>query len=173
MEAVCYLARDPHKTKHQLPKCDPQNSHRDTMERRAALLCCDLRDKFFASLCFRDVLREMVLSLSNSSESIKTSNRSLLNLRCLSEGRKHVPQVQFFNACRPVVALYFGSDLAHLEVLRVPHAADHVLRLLAEWVDRLILFQVGFQRFATWMRFKLMNQLFGCFLAGVVLLLDS
>ena len=61
---------------------------------------------------------------------------------------------------KTVVALYFGSDLAHLEVLRVSHAADHVLRLLAEWVERLTLFQDGLQRFAIWMRFKLMNQLF-------------
>ena len=82
-----------------------------------------------------------------------------------------------YNACRPlyqtVVALYFGSDLQHLVVLRVSHSADDVLRLLAEWVERLILFQVGFQSFAIWMRFKLMNQLFDCFLAGVILLLDS
>ena len=44
------------------------------------------------------------------------------------------------------MALYFGSDLAHLEVLRVSHAADHVLRLLAERVERLLLLQIGFQR---------------------------
>ena len=33
--------------------------------------------------------------------------------------------------------------------------------------------QVGFQRFAIWMRLKLMTQRFDCFLAGVILLLDS
>ena len=65
------------------------------------------------------------------------------------------------------MALYFGSDLAYLEVLRVSHAADHVLRLPAEWVERLILFQVVFQRVAIWIRFKSMHQLFDCFLAGV------
>ena len=39
-------------------------------------------------------------------------------------------------------ALYFWSDLAHFEVLHVAHAAVHVLRLLAEWVARVILLQV-------------------------------
>ena len=34
-------------------------------------LCCELRNKFSASRMVRDVLREMVLSLSRSSESIK------------------------------------------------------------------------------------------------------
>ena len=48
-----------------------------------------------------------------------------------------------------------------------------LFRLLAEWVERLILFHGGFQRFAIWMRFKLMKQLFHCFPAGVILLLDS
>ena len=50
-----------------------------------------------------------------------------------------------YNAFRPVchtiVALYFGSDLANLEVLHVSHAGDHFLRLLAEWIERVILLQ--------------------------------
>ena len=35
--------------------------------------------------------------------------------------------------------LYFGSDLAHLEVLRVSNAAEQSLRLLAEQIDSLVL----------------------------------
>ena len=38
------------------------------------------------------------------------------------------------------------------------HAVDHVLRFFAECAVRLILPQVGSQRFSIWMRFKLMNQ---------------
>ena len=53
-----------------------------------------------------------------------------------------------YNAFRPVwhtvVAWHFGSDLAHLEVLHVSHAVDHFLRLLAEWVERMILLQSAF-----------------------------
>ena len=54
----------------------------------------------------------------------------------------------------------------------VSHAADHVLRLFAEWVVRVILPEVGFQRLSIWMRFELMNQLFDCFLACVIFLLN-
>ena len=50
------------------------------------------------------------------------------------------------------------------------HAADHVLRLFAEWVVRVFLPQIGFQSLSIWMRFELMNQLFDCFLAGVIFL---
>ena len=82
-----------------------------------------------------------------------------------------------YNACRPVchtvVALYFRSDFANLEVLHVCHAVDHFLRLLAEWIDRVILLQVGLQRFSIRMRLELMNQLLSCFLAGVILLLNG
>ena len=58
------------------------------------------------------------------------------------------------------------------EVLHVAHAVDHFLRLLAEWVEPVILLQVGFQRLSIWMHLELMNQLLDCFLAGVILLLD-
>ena len=71
------------------------------------------------------------------------------------------------------MALYFGSDLPNLEVLHVSHAVDHVRRLLAEWIERVILLQVGLQRFLIRMRLKLMNQLLDCFLADVILLLDG
>ena len=54
-----------------------------------------LRNRFFASLCFRDVHREMGLSLSRSLESTKTSERSLFSFRTLSQALKHVPQEQF------------------------------------------------------------------------------
>ena len=62
-------------------------------------------------------------------------------------------------------ALNLKRYLTHLEVLRVSHAADHVLRLFAEWVVHVILPQFGFQRLSIWVRFELMNQLFDCFLA--------
>ena len=71
------------------------------------------------------------------------------------------------------MTLYFGSDLANLEVLHVSHAVDHFLRLLAEWIERVILLQVGLQRFPIRMRLELVNQLLDCFLAGVILLLDG
>ena len=58
------------------------------------------------------------------------------------------------------------------EVLHVSHAVDHFLRLLAEWVERVILLQIGFQRLSIWMRLELMNHFLDCFLAGVILLLD-
>ena len=71
------------------------------------------------------------------------------------------------------MALYFGSDLENLEVLHVSHAVDHVLRLLAEWIERVIILQVGSQRFFNRVRFELMNQLLDCFLADVIVFLDS
>ena len=81
------------------------------------------------------------------------------------------------NAFRPIShtvgELYFGSDLANLEILNVSHAVDHVFRLLAEWIGRAILLQVCFQRSSIWMCLELMNQLLDCFLAGVILLLDG
>ena len=71
------------------------------------------------------------------------------------------------DTCRPVCqtvrALIFTRDLTHFEVLHVHHTVDHVLLLFAEWVVRLILLQVCFQRFWTWVRFNLMNQLSDCF----------
>ena len=39
-----------------------------------------------------------------------------------------------------------------------------------EWIVRLILLQVGFQRVSIWMRLKLMNQLFDYFFACIVFL---
>ena len=52
----------------------------------------------------------------------------------------------FRPVCRTVGALFFFwvSDLANLEVLQ---AVDHFFRLLAEWIERAILLQVGLQRF--------------------------
>ena len=66
----------------------------------------------------------------------------------------------------------FRRDLTHFEVLHVHHAVDHVLRFFAEWVVRLILPQVGFQRFSIWMRFHLMNQLVDYYFACIVFLLN-
>ena len=62
--------------------------------------------------------------------------------------------------------------LSHFEILHVPHAMDHVLRLFAEWVVRVILPQVGFQRFSIWVRFELMNQLFDYFFACMIFLFN-
>ena len=62
-------------------------------------------------------------------------------------------------------------DFANLKVLHVSHAVDHSLRLLAEWIERVILLQVGLQRFSIRTRLELMNQLLDCFLAGVIMLL--
>ena len=70
-------------------------------------------------------------------------------------------------------ALYLRRDLAQLEVLHVSHDVDHFFRLLAEWIERTILLQVGLQRFFIRMRLELMNQLLDSFLANVIVLLDS
>ena len=74
--------------------------------------------------------------------------------------------------CQRMRALNFRRHFTPLEVLHVSQAADHVLRLLAEWVVRVILSQIGFQRLLIWMRFELMNQLFDCFLECVIFLLN-
>ena len=44
--------------------------------------------------------------------------------------------------CQTKWALSFGRNLAHREEFRVTHAANHVLRLLAERVEHLILLHV-------------------------------
>ena len=59
-------------------------------------------------------------------------------------------------------------DFTHFEELHVRHAVDQVLRIFAEWVVRLILPQIGFQRFSIWRRFKIMNQLVDYFFACIV-----
>ena len=64
------------------------------------------------------------------------------------------------------------TELQEIEVLHVHHAVDHVLRLFAEWVVRVILPQVGFQRSSNWVRFELMNQLFDYFFTCMVFLLN-
>ena len=97
------------------------------------------------SLSFRvPVAFPMGRSLLNDVMGIdRTSQRSLLNFRTLSEGRKHVPHVPFSIPFGQYVMqlghCVLGSDLASLEVLHVSHAADHVLRLLAERIERAIL----------------------------------
>ena len=71
------------------------------------------------------------------------------------------------------MALDFWSDLANLEELHISHAVDHFLRLLAEWIGRVILLQVGLQRFSIRMRLELMINFFICFLASLIMLLDG
>ena len=60
----------------------------------------------------------------------------------MSEGRMHVPHVQYTIPFMTVGALYVWSDLANLEVLHVSHAVDHFLRLLAERIERAFLLWV-------------------------------
>ena len=62
----------------------------------------------------------------------------------MSEGHKHVPHVQntipFGQYVIQLEHCFLVSDLANLEVLHVSHAVDRFLRLLAEWIERAILF---------------------------------
>ena len=51
--------------------------------------------------------------------------------------------------------------------------SNHFLRLLAEWIERAILLQVGLQRFFIRLRLELMNHLLNCFLGDMNLLLNS
>ena len=101
----------------------------------------------------------------------------LVYFRIVSEGREHVPKIQYTMPFVQYViqsgALYLGSDLANLEALPVSLAVDHFLRLLAEWIESVILLQVDLQRFSIRMRLELMTQLLYCFLAGVIMLLDD
>ena len=71
------------------------------------------------------------------------------------------------------MALYFGSDLANLEVLHVSHAVIRFLRLLAEWIERAMLLQVGLLRFLVRVILELVNQFLDCIFADVIVLLDS
>ena len=140
-----------------------------------SLLCWlrrELRDECFASLRFRDVHGEMDLSLSRSLESTKHRTDPCSISRVLSEGRKGVPQVQYIMPFHTVGALYFGSDLAHFEVLHVSHAVDHVLRLLAEWVVCVILLSGGLSTPLGLDASQIGNQLFDCFLVVGIFLLD-
>ena len=69
--------------------------------------------------------------------------------------------------------MYVGSDLAHLEVLRVSHATDQFLQFLAEQNEFLILLQVRRQRLAIWVCFKLVDQFLDCLSANIVFLLNG
>ena len=98
-----------------------------------SLLCLlrrELRDTLFASLCFRDVHREMDFSLSRSLASTKhRTDPCLIFAFCLkvaSMFRKCSTQ-RFSFSMSYSGALYFGSDLAHFEVLHVSHVVDHFL----------------------------------------------
>ena len=55
MKAFHGLARDPHKTVHQMPKFDPEKSHRDTTDRRADYLCSIARR---SAACVGEVWRD-------------------------------------------------------------------------------------------------------------------
>ena len=103
--------------------------------------------------------------------------RSLFSVRTLSESRKHVPQVQYtMPFVQYLIQLWqcFWGVISQLSKYSMfSHAVGHFLRLLAEWIERAILLQVGLQRFLIRMRLELMNQLLDCFLADVILVLDS
>ena len=83
----------------------------------------------------------------------------------------------FLDTCRPACqtmrALSFKTDLTHFDKLHVLHAVDHVLRFFGEWVVRLILLQVSFQRVSILMSFNLMNQLVDYFSACIVFLFNN
>ena len=93
---------------------------------------------------------EIGLSLSRSLESTKHHSEPFnQNFRILSEGRKHVPPVQCTMPFVQYVMQLWHCTLevifANLEVFNVSHALDHFLRLFAEWIERVILLQVGLQ----------------------------
>ena len=136
----------------------------------------ELRDKFVVSQCFHDVRPEMDLSSSRRLESIVHKIDPCSICTSLVFRTQASSASTEYNALRPVCqtmrALNCWRYFTHLEVLHVSHAADHALRLFAEWVVREILPQVGFQCLSIWMRSELMNQLFDCFLACVIFLLN-
>ena len=122
--------------------------------------------KFVVFLCSRDVHRKMGLSWSRSLDlkniiapwlvfefCLKVANMfRKYNIQCLSSRMSH--------SCATVNWDVF-------------HAVDHFLQLLAEWIERVILLQVGLQRFFIQMRLALVNQLFDCFLADANLFLEK
>ena len=137
----------------------------------------ELCNKAFALPFVHDELRELGLSLSRSSESIEhqTDLCSIcdLFLKVASMFRKYNIQ------CRSstIVKQWWHRTLeviSHISKYRVfPMlliiSFDFSLNGLNAWS----FFQVSFQRFAIWMSFKLMDQLFDCFPAGVILSLDN
>ena len=68
--------------------------------------------------------------------------------------------------------LFFGRGLAKLEDLRIVHIGDQLLRLFAEFINFFSLVQVLQERLLVRVALELLNQLFDCFSAIRVLLLD-
>ena len=135
----------------------------------------DLRVRFFVSQYFHDVRRKMDLSLSRSLESMmhQVDHCSICAFGCRTQaGSASAIHNPFCPVCQTMRALNFWRYAPHLEVLHVSQAADHVLRLFAESFVRVILPQVGFHRLSIGMRFDLTNQLFDCFLACVIFMLN-
>ena len=71
------------------------------------------------------------------------------------------------------MALYLRRSLAKLEVFRVAHARDQLLRLCAERIDLFSLVQMLYQRVPVRVILELLNQSFDGFLAIRVFFLDG
>ena len=78
-----------------------------------------------------------------------------------------------FPTQRTIKALCFRRDLAQLEVLRVTHAGDQLLRLFAERIEFLSLVQILYQRLPARVVLELLNKSFYDFLAIRVFFLDG
>ena len=69
-------------------------------------------------------------------------------------------------------ALFLGSGFAKLEDLRVARVGNQLLRFFAECINFFGLFQVLQEKLLVRVILELLNQLFDCFFAIRVLLLD-
>ena len=74
--------------------------------------------------------------------------------------------------CNFARALYLGRGFAKLEDLCIAHVGDQLLRPLAESIYFMGLFQVLQERLLVRVNLELLNQVFDCFSAIRVLLLD-
>ena len=70
-------------------------------------------------------------------------------------------------------ALYFGRSLAKLNVFRVAHAGDQLLRVFAERIELFSLVQILYQRVTVRLNLELLNQSFDGFFAIRVFFLDG
>ena len=69
-------------------------------------------------------------------------------------------------------ALFLGRGFAKLEYLRIAHVGDQLLRLFAERIDLFSLIQVLQEKLFVRVFLELLNELFDCFSAIRVVLLD-
>ena len=85
--------------------------------------------------------------------------------------RTHAPGGTF-DEIVPIWALYFRRDLTQLEVLRVTHAADQLLRLFAKLTEFLSRVQILHQRVTVRVCIKLVDHFLDHFSAIIVFFLD-